>query len=124
MIIILFYKQLHNNIIIILIIKTLLIQPQYDTQVHQSVCSLLQKGILAYFGVHTTNTLNTVKSYSATFNLPYITSAMAVNMTNQDKGYDLYIRPYYVRAILDLIRHYSWKEVYYFYSSNEGEVNY
>nr|ARJ36889.1 glutamate receptor 2 [Hirudo verbana] len=100
--------------------ETLLLPMDNSFKVGSAICSLLQKGILAYFGVHTTNTLNTVKSYSATFNLPYITSAMAVNMTNQDKGYDLYIRPYYVRAILDLIRHYSWKEVYYFYSSNEG----
>ena len=52
--------------------------------------------------------------------MPYVTSGMAVNTSRQEVGYELYIRPLYTRAILDLIKHYDWKEVYYFYSNNEG----
>ncbi|ESN96468.1 hypothetical protein HELRODRAFT_95450 [Helobdella robusta] len=70
--------------------------------------------------MHTSNTLNTIKSYSNTFNMPYITTAMAVNNSKQEHGFQLFVRPLYVRALLDLIKYYQWREAFYFYSTNEG----
>lgn len=84
----------------------------------------MSKGIFALFAKHTMNTINTIKSYSATFHMPFITSGMAVNTSRQEVGYELYIRPHYARALLELIMHYNWREVWYLYNSNEGQSQY
>jgi len=52
--------------------------------------------------------------------MPFVTSGMAVNASRQEVGYELYIRPLYARALVDVIRHYDWKEIWYIYNSNEG----
>ena len=85
-----------------------------------TVCQLMSKGIFALFGSHTANTVNTIKSFSSTFHMPYVTTSVAVNTPHQELGYELYLRPYYIHAIVDLLKHYNWTEVWYIYNSNEG----
>lgn len=79
------------------------------------------RGVFSLFGSHTANTINTIKSFSSTFHIPYVTTSIAVNASRQELGYELYLRPLYVRAIVDLIRHYNWNEVWYIYNTNEGQ---
>jgi len=82
---------------------------------------MMSKGIFALFAKHTMNTINTIKSYSATFHMPFVSSGMAVNTSRQEVGYELYIRPHYARALLELIVHYNWREIWYLYNTNEGQ---
>jgi len=77
-------------------------------------------GIYAFYAAHMPNTLNTIKSYSATFRMPFVTSGMAVNTSRQEVAYELYVRPQYSRALRDIIVKYGWSEIWYIYSSNEG----
>lgn len=87
-----------------------------------AVCQVMAKGIFAFFAAHTPSTLNTIKSYSTTFRMPFVTSGMAVNTSRQEVGYELYLRPLYARALVDIIRHYDWKEIWYIYNNNEGDL--
>jgi len=84
----------------------------------------MTRGIFAFFATHTSSTLNTLKSYSTKFRMPFITSRMAINTSYQEGGYELYMQPFYAKALLDLIRHYDWKEVWYIYSQNEGKIKF
>jgi len=77
-------------------------------------------GIYAFYAAHVPNTLNTIKSYSATFRMPFVTSGMAVNTSRQEVAYELYVRPQYSRALRDIIVKYAWSEIWYIYSNNEG----
>ena len=86
------------------------------------VCQLMSNGIVTLFVSHSVSTLTTIRSYSATFQMPFVTSNMAVNASRAqpDMGYELYLRPHYSRAIVDLVRHYGWREIWCLYSSDEG----
>ena len=53
--------------------------------------------------------------------MPFVTPSMAVNVSGQELGYELYMRPLYGRALIDVIKHYNWLKVYYIYESEEGK---
>ncbi|XP_029654179.1 glutamate receptor, partial [Octopus sinensis] len=83
------------------------------------VCTIMSKEVFAVFGKANTSMLATVKSYSNTFQIPYLTTSMAMN-TSDPTPYILFLRPMYVKAIVDLIHHFQWDVVHYVYISNEG----
>ena len=85
------------------------------------VCQVMASGIFAFYAAHMPNTLNTIKSYSSTFQMPFITSGMAVNTSRQEVAYELYVRPQYSQALRDIIIKYEWDEIWYIYNSNEGQ---
>jgi len=85
-----------------------------------AVCQVMARGIFAFYAAHMPNTLNTIKSYSSTFRMPFVTSGMAVNSSRQEVAYELYVRPQYSRALRDIIVKKGWNEIWYIYSSNEG----
>ena len=87
-----------------------------------AVCQVLARGILAFYAAHMPNTLNTIKSYSSTFHMPFVTSGMAVNTTRQEVAYELYVRPQYSPALRDIMVKYDWNEIWYIYNSNEGRL--
>jgi len=80
----------------------------------------MARGIFAFYAAHMPNTLNTIKSYSSTFHMPFVTSGMAVNTSRQEVAYELYVRPQYARALRDVIVNKEWNEIWYLYNSNEG----
>lgn len=43
-----------------------------------------------------------------------------MNTSGQEFGYELYMRPYYVKAIADIIKHKTWNDIWYIYDSDEG----
>ena len=47
------------------------------------------------------------------------------NQQNQpsDLNYELYVTPYYARAIVDVIAHYNWKDFWYLYTNDEGATD-
>jgi len=88
--------------------------------VSTEMCNLMSNGIFALFGTHRINSINTLKSFTRMFKMPFISSSMAVNTSGQELGYELYMRPYYAQAFVDMLKHYEWREIYYIYDSNEG----
>jgi len=122
-----------------------------------SGCRLLARGVFAVFGSHTVATINTLRSFSATFRLPFLSTGLPVTfpqsrhhrrhhrgyrrspsrmadhedvmLDDEDDfddddvvGYDVYMRPLYARAVVDLLKHYRCRQVWYLYNSNEGTV--
>lgn len=85
------------------------------------VCRRVKDGIFAMYGTHRIYTINTVKSYSRAYKMPFVTSGMAVNHTGQDLGYELYMRPLYAQALYDIIQDKNWEEILYVYDSLEGQ---
>ena len=85
-----------------------------------AVCQLMANGTFAFFTSHTMSTTDAIKSYSSTFRMPFISSEIAINNTDQEFGYELYLRPYYVKAIADFIKHKNWKNIWYLYDSDAG----
>jgi hypothetical protein len=61
----------------------------------------------------------TIQSYTNTFNVPFITFSMAQN-TSHNRSFQIYMRPIYVQALVDLVFHYGWTTMYYIYDSDEG----
>ena len=80
-------------------------------------------GRFVLFGTHDMRTVNTVRSYTNKFHMPYVTSSMPVNVTGQNNGYILYMRPLYTQAIIDIIRHYRWTRVFYLFNNEDGECH-
>ena len=85
------------------------------------VCSQMFSGRSVLFGMHDMRTVNTVRSYTNTFHIPYVTSSMPVNVTGQNNGYMLYMRPLYTQAIIDIIKHYRWARIFYVFDSEDGK---
>ncbi len=81
----------------------------------------MSSGIFLMFGISSMHTQNMVKSITNAFHMPYVTPSMAVNMTDQNLAYMLFMRPMYTKAIIDTIKYYGWTEIYYLYDTDEGQ---
>ena len=88
--------------------------------IYVSVCKHLSNGNFAIFGVSNASSMATIQSYTNTFKVPFVTFSMAQN-TSSNESYQIYMRPIYVHAIVDLIFYYKWTKVYYIYDSDEGK---
>ena len=80
----------------------------------------MKNGIFALFGTHRIYSINTIKSYTKTFRMPFISPGMAVNRTGQEFGYEVYMSPYIADALLDLIKRRGWQTLIYMFYSHEG----
>ena len=114
----------------------------------------MSRGVFAVFGSHTVATVNTLRSFSSAFRVPFISTGLPVTVPrsrrrrrhrhgyggmddddallvddddydNDDDmvGYDVYMRPLYARAVVDILKHYNCRQVWYLYNSNEGTIH-
>ena len=85
----------------------------------------MAKGIFAFFGVTKDSSLSLLDSYGRTFEMPYVTPSAPTIPPNRSafvpNSYVLHMRPTYDEAMVDIIRHYKWPEVFYIYDNDEGE---
>ena len=81
----------------------------------------MQNGIFLLFGAHRMATLPTVKSYTETFHMPFVTPGVAIK-SHKELGYEIYMRPQYSKALFDIIRHYGWESVHYVFDTEEGNL--
>jgi len=104
-----------------------------------AVCEVMSRGVFSFFASHTAATISTIRSFSSTFHMPFVLGNTAFNYsTRQQKqpqhqphgqhraepsSYELYITPHYARALVDVIAHYNWKDFWYLYKNDEGEIN-
>ena len=103
-----------------------------------SVCSVMSRGVFSFFASQTAATISTIRSFSSTFQMPFVLANTAFNYSarqqlqqqqqqqqqqpqRSDLSYELYITPHYARALVDVIAHYNWKDFWYLYKNDEGE---
>ena len=80
----------------------------------------MQNGIFVLFGVNRMATLPTVKSYTETFHLPFVTTGVAIK-SYKELEYEVFMRPQYSKALFDIIRHYGWTRIHYVFDTEEGK---
>jgi len=92
---------------------------RYDCAV---VCQMMSKRTLVTLGVVDESTLGTVDSFTRTFHMPFVTTAVPPwNVSTRLAGrYPLYLRPSYDEALLSLVRHYNWTHILYVYDNDAG----
>ena len=99
------------------------------------VCTTLYKGIFLLFG---TSTSSSIRSFSNTFHLPYVTlglggvsavpqlsegtrSGLMTDDSSRKNQFSLYLRPAAYGAVLDVIRFYGWKKIIFIYDTIDGK---
>ncbi|GAU98437.1 hypothetical protein RvY_09586 [Ramazzottius varieornatus] len=99
--------------------------------VGRAVCAQMKKGIFAMMGLSRPGLYSTMQSYSQSFQMPYINLNFLPNHTGLDKSpinnlalssnnFHLNLRPFHAPAVVDLVRHYGWKDLVYLYDSDEA----
>jgi len=96
----------------------------------------MSRGVFSFFASHTAATISTIRSFSSTFQMPFVLANTAFNHSTRHQkhrhqqqyqqhraelSYELYITPHYARAIVDVIEHYNWKDFWYIYKDDEGD---
>ncbi|KAL4229867.1 Glutamate receptor 2 [Mactra antiquata] len=81
----------------------------------------MSDGVFLFFGVKDTKSLDIVKSFTRTFRMPYMSPSTPVWTDNADTGFEIYVKPDYTYAIIDMILHFEWTgKIHYVYDSDEG----
>ncbi|BFZ14513.1 hypothetical protein BsWGS_17551 [Bradybaena similaris] len=89
--------------------------------VTNALCHHLSRGDMAIVGVSNASSLAVIQSYTDTFQVPYISISMPHNSSRND-SYQIYMKPMYINALVDVVVHYGWDRVYFFYDTDEGLV--
>ena len=111
-----------------------------------AVCATISHGIFSLFGFSNETTRAAVDAFTRTFHMPYVTASAPVNdslarhagdgspaaaystslstahRSAASGGFTVHLRPLFDRAMLDLIRHYRWRNISYVYDSNDGKL--
>jgi len=94
----------------------------------------MSRGVFSFFASQTADTINTIRSFSSTFQMPFVLANTAFNYSTRQKqhqqqphhhadlSYELYVTPHYARCIVAVIEHYNWKDFWYLYKNDEGRV--
>ncbi|KAK6976510.1 glutamate receptor, partial [Biomphalaria glabrata] len=86
--------------------------------VSNALCYHLSRGGLAIFGVSNATSLATIQSYTDTFSVPFVSISMPQNNSN-NHSYQIYMRPMYINALVDVMFHYKWERVAFYYDTDE-----
>lgn len=89
--------------------------------ISNAICSLLKKGVYGIIGVSNASALSTIQSYSNTFKVPFISLSMSQNSSTSGH-YQLFMRPVYINALLDVIIKFEWEQILYVYDTDEGLI--
>jgi hypothetical protein len=78
----------------------------------------LKRGVFALVGASDEAVSDVIASYSRVMHMPYVTTGLVAG----GGGFTFSLSLPYDRAIVDLIRYYSWNTVYYIYDSEFGMI--
>ena len=81
----------------------------------------MSTGVFAILGQKDIATTNIVRSVTSTFHMPYVTPSPVPPRLLNTLSYELHVRPDNTAAIVDVIRHFQWRQIHYMYDSDEGE---
>ncbi|ESO90629.1 hypothetical protein LOTGIDRAFT_122992, partial [Lottia gigantea] len=82
-------------------------------------CDLISQDIVAIIGITNASSLSTIQSYSNTFNIPFISIGSTHNFT-LPSPFQIYLRPAYMGAIVDILEFYQYTKALYIYDTDEG----
>lgn len=89
-------------------------------QVTQQVCLQLDRGIFVLFVANIKSSFETISSYSNTFQIPFMHARLPKLTETKNLLFQIALKPFYLPAIIDIIKYYHWKEIIYLYTSDDG----
>nr|XP_018906951.1 PREDICTED: glutamate receptor 1-like [Bemisia tabaci] len=87
------------------------------------ICNQFSRGVFAMLGAVSSDSFDTLHSYSNTFEMPFVTPWFPEKVLSPSSGsidYAISMRPDYHQAIIDVIKHYGWRHIAYLYDSHDG----
>ena len=88
-----------------------------------SVCSIMSKGIFAFYGVANMTTITTLSSYTNIFHMPYVTPDLPMNITTENQAFIIRMQPTFGRAMREVVKHFRWTRVFYIYDLDDGKLD-
>ena len=77
----------------------------------------MARGIVLLVGATNISSLPIVAAYTRSYKMPYVSAG---HLATDVPGFSVQLWPQYQRAVVDLLKHYRWKGVYYLYDTLEG----
>ncbi|RWS04119.1 glutamate receptor 1-like protein, partial [Dinothrombium tinctorium] len=85
-------------------------------------CAQLEKGIFALVSPVAGASYETIVSYSNTFQMPFVHPSYSHRSRLRNQSFGLSLKPRYLPAVLEVIKHYKWESVIYLYDNEEGLI--
>ncbi|XP_006811838.1 glutamate receptor-like [Saccoglossus kowalevskii] len=83
-------------------------------------CTLIRRQVYLLVGVTSMSSLPSIKSYSNTFHIPYITPSLSgTEMGTKSSDYLIYMRPSPIPVLAGLIKYHKWDKFNYLYDDTE-----
>ncbi|XP_076118201.1 glutamate receptor-like [Mytilus galloprovincialis] len=98
-----------------------IVECQDSFHVSNAICNLLEHNVYGILGAFQSCALSTIQSYTDTFKVPFISLSMPQQSSSPDP-YQLYIRPAYIKGLLDVVQLKQWNKIFYIYETDDGLV--
>ncbi|XP_076362724.1 glutamate receptor 1-like isoform X2 [Tachypleus tridentatus] len=89
-------------------------------KIARELCIQMGKGIFTLMAPTRESIYDTFASYTNTFHMPFVSPAFPQLSAERPCHYGVSMRPNYLRAIIEVIKHYQWKHIIYLYDSDDG----
>ncbi|XP_067134213.1 glutamate receptor 1-like isoform X2 [Centruroides vittatus] len=89
-------------------------------KIARTLCLQMSRGIFTLVAPAAGPSYDTLASYSNTFQMPFLSPAFPETSSERPSTYGISLKPQYLEAILDVIKHYQWKHIIYLYDSENG----
>ncbi|CAN8032800.1 unnamed protein product, partial [Ixodes persulcatus] len=89
-------------------------------QTSKKLCAIMKNGTFSLIAPTTATSYATLASYANTFRMPFVSPAFPQVTDLRPALYGISLRPRYLPAIVEVIRHYRWKSILYLYDSDDG----
>ncbi|XP_064482160.1 glutamate receptor 1-like isoform X1 [Ornithodoros turicata] len=90
----------------------------YETS--KKLCTIMKNGTFAIIAPTTATSYATLASYANTFRMPFVSPAFPQVTDLRPALYGISMKPRYLPAIVEVIKHYRWKSIFYLYDSDDG----
>ncbi|KAG0412879.1 hypothetical protein HPB47_009974 [Ixodes persulcatus] len=87
-----------------------------------AVCAIMKNGTFSLIAPTTATSYATLASYANTFRMPFVSPAFPQVTDLRPALYGISLRPRYLPAIVEVIRHYRWKSILYLYDSDDART--
>ncbi|XP_056009393.1 glutamate receptor 2-like [Ostrea edulis] len=84
-----------------------------------SLCDQMATGVFLFFGSKDTKSAEIIESFTRKFHVPYVCPCLTT-VVNTKRNFQIHMKPPFTMAIVDMIRHYNWRNMIYLYDSTEG----
>ncbi|PVD34157.1 hypothetical protein C0Q70_05420 [Pomacea canaliculata] len=85
-----------------------------------TICNQLNKGVFLIMGGSSPKSFNVIQSFSHALHVPYVIYTSNRNQAADGYTYDFSVSPAYIDAIIDIIRFFQWRKIYYLFDSDDG----